>query len=104
MTTTSLILIIFLVILIQFIIFISIRIYQHKHEYLEKSTQKVNSKPVSISSEKIHKDQEVYATPAWEGFKEFTVIRREFEDVKHSIYSFYLVPADGKQLPVFKPG
>ncbi|MFK5986373.1 MAG: 2Fe-2S iron-sulfur cluster-binding protein [Pseudomonadota bacterium] len=104
MTTASLISIIFLVILVQFIIFISIRIYRYKYEYLEKSTKKVNLQLVSPLPELTPKDQTPCSTPAWEGFREFTVIRRKFEDIKHSICSFYLVPADGKQLPVFKPG
>ncbi|RFC39134.1 MAG: nitric oxide dioxygenase [Candidatus Nitrotoga sp. LAW] len=38
----------------------------------------------------------------WEGFRSFHVIGKEVEsDV---ITSFYLVPADGSQLPKFKPG
>ena len=32
------------------------------------------------------------------------VQRREFEDGNRSICSFYLVPVDGKPLPVFRPG
>lgn len=42
--------------------------------------------------------------PAWEGFREFLVKRRVIEDYARSVCSFYLVPADGQSLPLFKPG
>lgn len=38
----------------------------------------------------------------WEGFKPFTVVRKDKES--SNITSFYLVPADGGALPAFKPG
>jgi nitric oxide dioxygenase len=38
----------------------------------------------------------------WRGHKAFTVQRRQQES--ESITSFYLVPADGKPLPTFRPG
>lgn len=41
---------------------------------------------------------------AWEGFREFRVERRVFEDRGGSICSFYLVPVDGAPLPAFRPG
>jgi len=40
----------------------------------------------------------------WEGFREFRVARKVFEDEGHSICSFHLVPADDRALPSFKPG
>lgn len=46
----------------------------------------------------------VASSPAWEGFREFSVQRREFEDANRSICSFYLVPLDDKPLPAFRPG
>jgi len=54
--------------------------------------------PVSTSSESLIVDL------AWQGFKEFIVQRREFENDNHSICSFYLEPTDRKLLPKFKPG
>ncbi|MCP4286672.1 MAG: 2Fe-2S iron-sulfur cluster binding domain-containing protein [Gammaproteobacteria bacterium] len=42
--------------------------------------------------------------PAWDGFREFLVKRRVIEDDARSVCSFYLVPADGMPLPVFKSG
>ncbi|MDD3450133.1 MAG: FAD/NAD(P)-binding oxidoreductase, partial [Gammaproteobacteria bacterium] len=44
------------------------------------------------------------AEPAWKGFREFTVQRREYEDVNRTVCSFYLAPVDGKPLPPFRPG
>ncbi|RCX30257.1 2Fe-2S iron-sulfur cluster-binding protein [Thioalbus denitrificans] len=44
------------------------------------------------------------ALPAWEGFREFTVQRREYEDANRTVCSFYLAPVDGKPLPPFRPG
>lgn len=41
---------------------------------------------------------------AWEGFRDFRVARRVFEDGSRSICSFHLVPTDGQPLPEFLPG
>jgi nitric oxide dioxygenase len=38
----------------------------------------------------------------WEGFKDFKIVRKEPESI--NITSFYLKPADGSQVPAFKPG
>ena len=43
-------------------------------------------------------------SPAWDGFREFRVERRDVEDENRSICSFYLVPIDGQPLPSFRPG
>lgn len=44
------------------------------------------------------------ASSAWDGYREFRVIRRAFEDVKRTVCSFHLVPTDGQPLPPFRPG
>ncbi|MFZ4735996.1 MAG: FAD-binding oxidoreductase [Bradymonadia bacterium] len=41
---------------------------------------------------------------AWEGWRAFTVARREYEDSAHTVCSFYLQPVDGASLPPFTPG
>lgn len=41
---------------------------------------------------------------AWSGWREFRVVRREFEDEAGSQCSFYLEPVDAQRLPSFKPG
>jgi ferredoxin-NADP reductase len=42
--------------------------------------------------------------PAWQGLREFRVVRQTFEDPSNSQCSFELVPVDGKSLPEFQPG
>lgn len=41
---------------------------------------------------------------AWLAWREFRVVRREFEDAAGTQCSFYLEPVDGAALPPFKPG
>ena len=41
---------------------------------------------------------------AWPGWRDFRVVRREFEDAAQSQCSFYLEPVDGQPLPPFRPG
>lgn len=41
---------------------------------------------------------------AWSGYRDFVVQRRVVEDPGGSVCSFYLVPADGRPLPAYKPG
>ncbi|HSB24391.1 MAG TPA: 2Fe-2S iron-sulfur cluster-binding protein [Burkholderiaceae bacterium] len=46
----------------------------------------------------------VRADAAWGGWREFRVVRRDYEDPAHTQCSFYLRAADGQPLPAFKPG
>jgi uncharacterized protein len=46
----------------------------------------------------------VRSNGAWPGLREFRVARREFEDAARTQCSFYLVPTDGADLPLFLPG
>jgi ferredoxin-NADP reductase len=41
---------------------------------------------------------------AWSGWREFRVVRREFEDAAQTQCSFYLRPVDGALLTPFQPG
>jgi uncharacterized protein len=41
---------------------------------------------------------------AWDGWREFRVARREYEDRAQTLCSFYLEPVDGAPLPRFVPG
>ena len=81
-------------------------LYRRKREYNELGIVKDTPQTVStpLFSTLTSADVMLNSTLAWEGFREFSVQRRKFEDGKHSICSFYLVPVDGKQLPVFRPG
>ncbi len=44
------------------------------------------------------------ATGAWPGWRDFRVVRREFEDAAHSQCSFHLQPVDAVPLAPYKPG
>ena len=46
----------------------------------------------------------VVSEGAWPGWREFRVLRRNFEDAAKSQCSFHLEPVDGMPLPDFKPG
>ena len=41
---------------------------------------------------------------AWDGWREFRVARREYEDRAHTLCSFHLEPVDGAPPPPFVPG
>ena len=41
---------------------------------------------------------------AWNGWREFRVARREYEDAARTQCSFHLQPVDGPPLPPFRPG
>ncbi len=104
MTTGSLAFLIFIVILTQVVIVISLIFYRRKREYQEINKNKDISSLVSELPESTSVSEPPSYGVAWEGFKEFSVQRREFEDNKQSICSFYLLPLDGKALPLYKPG
>jgi len=44
------------------------------------------------------------STGAWPGWREFRVVRREYEDRAQTQCSFYLAPIDGALLPPYSPG
>ncbi len=106
MTTGTLALIIFSVILAQVAIVMLLILYRRKHEYQQLDTSKdtspaVTTPPPLLSS---HTAETIASGSTWEGYREFSVQRREFEDNNQSICSFYLLPLDGKLLPAFNPG
>ncbi|MCW9014381.1 MAG: FAD/NAD(P)-binding oxidoreductase, partial [Gammaproteobacteria bacterium] len=105
MTTATLALIILAVILAQVVIVMLLGFYRRKrllHD-LDKGVAEVET--LSRSSTPIHAATgSAISNLAWDGFKEFIVQRRQIEDANHAVCSFYLVPADGKPLPIFRPG
>jgi len=104
MTTGSLALIILAMIFVQVAIVMLLILHRRKREYQVLDTRKDISPVVSIPSNPIPTAEPVTTAFTWEGFREFSVQRREVEDINRSICSFYLVPLDGKPLPTFKPG
>ncbi|MFT5350757.1 MAG: ferredoxin-NADP reductase [Gammaproteobacteria bacterium] len=105
MTTGILALIILSAILVQVAIVMLLGLYRRKGQYrnLDESRSKAKTliephAPATSAAKPVTNDL------SWEGFREFMVQRREFEDSNRSICSFYLVPVDGKPLPAFRPG
>lgn len=105
MTTGTLTLIIFAAILAQIAVAVLIGLYRRWREFRDLDGRRgaedvVATHPLLGTSS----SAPVTSESDWEGFKEFTVQRREFEDGKHAICSFYLQPVDGASLPTFLPG
>ncbi|MFT7461464.1 MAG: ferredoxin-NADP reductase [Planctomycetota bacterium] len=105
MTTGILALIILSAILVQVAVVVLIGLYRRRRQYrnLDERGSEAQSlieshAPAPSATKPVTNDL------SWEGFREFMVQRREFEDSNRSICSFYLVPVDGKPLPVFRPG
>ena len=105
MTTGTLTIIIVAAILAQVTAVILLGFYRRKQQYknISNQTSEIQAAPEqSVSTSSVIEPNSSGQT--WDGFKEFIVERREIEDNNKSICSFYLVPADGKPLPAFKPG
>ncbi len=110
MSTETLALTIFAVILIQVVAAILVVIYKKKRQFkglesnigLQKGVDQEHTASNLTSS--ILPDAADKETPVWQGFKDFIVQRRIVEDSSGSVCSFHLVPVDGKPLPSFYPG
>ena len=99
MTTTILAGIIFAAIVIQLGIFLLYGFFKANRN-LSHTLTKNDHIPVTHDSP-INLPPDAKSVSNW---IEFEVQRREFENKDHSICSYYLVPVDGKPLPVFSPG
>ncbi|MBF0155330.1 MAG: 2Fe-2S iron-sulfur cluster binding domain-containing protein [Magnetococcales bacterium] len=77
-------------------------VYQELRHRLAGFEIKAPDDPVDHMDQQ-RNDQIVQAV-GWDGFREFCVQRKVFEDVSCSVCSLYLVPTDGKTLPTFRPG
>jgi ferredoxin-NADP reductase len=105
MMTGILALIIFSAILVQVTVAVLIGLYRRRRQYRNLDERR-NEAQILFEP---HTPAPSAAQPAtndlsWEGFREFIVQRREFEDGNRSICSFYLAPVDGIPLPAFRPG
>ena len=105
MTTGFLALIILSVILAQVAVVVLIGLYRRRRQYRNLDERRSEAQALLEP----HAPEPYAAQPAthdlsWQGYREFTVQGREFEDGNRSICSFYLVPVDGKPLPAFRPG
>lgn len=106
MTVGTLALTIILVLFMQIIIVALVGLYRSNRQYRKIELRSSESRALSGSQESIHSnaDRQSASLTSWEGFREFSVQRREVEDGNRSICSFYLVPTDGQLLPGFRPG
>jgi ferredoxin-NADP reductase len=105
MTTGILALIILSTILVQVAVAVLVGFYRRRRQYRnldgQESEALTSLEPHESAPSKV---QPVTKELSWDGFREFMVQRREFEDRSCSICSFYLLPVDGKPLPAFRPG
>jgi ferredoxin-NADP reductase len=111
MSTGTLALVILIAITLQVAVYMLIGFYRRKQE-LHQLQSAVKDNSQANSTQKTAPPEHTNAASsekgegiqAWQGFKDFTVQLRVFEDPAESICSFYLVPVDGQPLPTFKPG
>ncbi len=105
MTTATLALIILAAILAQIAILVLVGFYRRRRQYQELDVRMNEPRTISTPQKPTPSAAEpITANHAWEGFREFMVQRRVFEDGNRSICSFYLTPVDGQALAAFRPG
>jgi len=106
MTTGSLALIIVVAILAQVVIVALVGLYRRKRQFRDQEPRAGQPQPAAVARPDAPtiSVRPSAADRAWNGFKEFVVQRRVIEDGMASVCSFYLVPADDKPLPSFRPG
>jgi len=105
-TTATLALIIVFAIVAQVVIFALVRLFRRKSQSSSRFTDEDNRRNTSPAETRVGPkiDIPVSAGRAWEDLREFLVERRVSENMDGSICSLYLVPADGKPLPPYRPG
>jgi ferredoxin-NADP reductase len=106
MSVGILALIIIVGLLMQVSIVVLVGLYRRKRQYREIDVQVSEPQALSGSQESLHSNSDSPSASAtsWEGFREFSVQRREVEDGNRSICSFYLAPIDSQPLPSFRAG
>ncbi|MFA5083427.1 MAG: 2Fe-2S iron-sulfur cluster-binding protein [Hydrogenophilaceae bacterium] len=99
MTTQGLLLLILLIIFVQLVVYAGVAFFRYwlSYQALKAEVGVADTQPEPIP-------ESVSSPLAWEGWREFRVVRREYEDVAGHVCSFYLAPADGKPLPAYLPG
>lgn len=90
MTTLQLLGIICSALLLQVVVGAGVIVWRGRRAVTEPPTVRATESPVS--------------TNAWSGWRDFRVVRCEFEDAACSQCSFYLQPVDGEPLAAFRPG
>ncbi len=112
MSTEILVSIIFAIIMIQVVVAILVVIYKRNRQFKDLKSNKNGSQKdieqehvsTSITAQQVLLDTASNESHVWQGFKDFIIKHRVMEDVSESVCSYYLVPVDGRPLPLFKPG
>jgi hypothetical protein len=106
MTVELLAYIIFTALLAQVFVVALVGFYRRKRQYHEIVVPAGKPQDLSAPDKTVplSADESVVPAVSWEGFREFRVQRREFENEDKSVCSFYLIPIDGRPLPAFRPG
>ncbi|MEJ2229477.1 MAG: 2Fe-2S iron-sulfur cluster-binding protein, partial [Alphaproteobacteria bacterium] len=99
MTSSSLLLIIGGVVLVQLAIYLGFAYWGHWRSYLALRRRGDDGafEPASATDTPA-------AAPVWQGGRPFRVARKVIENAKGTVCSFYLVPEDGRPLPPYRPG
>lgn len=104
MTAQDLVVIIFSAIFVQVAIYAAMVFYRHwlRYEELKKRLLALEN----IQEAPVKKQARAYSPlkASWDGFRDFRVQRKVFENKNKDVCSFYLFPLDGKPLPSFNPG
>lgn len=83
---------------------VSVMISRIRRMTFEKTQQNltINLLKAKVNVAKGHLAQSEKASRSWNGFRKFRVLRKVKES--KDVFSYYLMPHDGKPLPSFKPG
>jgi ferredoxin-NADP reductase len=102
MTSLSLLLWIVLAIALQLAIYLVVIFWRHWQRYLILSNQ-FEELDIAVLPSALN-EVEVAPSVAWQGLRTFKVVKKQIEDEAQSVCSFYLVAADGGELPSYLPG
>lgn len=101
MTAQGLLLLILLAIFVQLVVYAGVGFFRHWLAY-QALKEQVGTAGAEARPEPV---REAVSPPvAWDGWRDFRVVRREFEDTAGNVCSFYLAPVDGRPLPDYRPG
>ncbi len=107
MTVVELSLYILFAVLLQTAAFASLAFFRHWRVYQDLKRRLVGFDAGlgrDVDSSKMPPSNASGHAAPWEGFRDFRVARKEFEDESRSVCSFHLVATDDRPLPYFKPG
>lgn len=104
MSAQYLTLIIFLVVSVQVVIWAAVAFHRHLEDYAALKNRAAGCEDATPASLSETTTQAAASAAPWDGFRDFRVARKVFEDENRTVCSFYLIPVDGMPLPAFKPG